>query len=406
MKKIGISLFLLMLLLSSCSTIMPADQKKVEVVDTMIKTLEDTHPNPYTKTSRKDFHKAVDKLKKQSGGLDESSFILRLQELVALVGDSHTTLSFSSYFSNSKIFPLGIVEYDAKPIVYEIDEKGREYLGWEVVALNGLSMKKAISKIGRLVSHDNQIELVKGAYGYLPYADILSYLGICKDKDTLILTLKRGHRTVSYPLSSLPMETIRKTGLACLSDLSTKDSPVTARKRTSYFLTTLKQDTAYFQYNRCKEDSSYPMKKVVQELTEMNPSRLLIDLRYNGGGSDGVLQPVLTYITDNPQLKVITLVGKNTFSSAIINAIQLKESGAILVGQRTSGNVDHFGSVSNQNLMEGVTFFCSTKDIKLSEYFNNPSYKAEPLTPDVLVIPSLEAFLEGTDDTIQAALQL
>ncbi|WP_262493747.1 S41 family peptidase [Niastella koreensis] len=48
----------------------------------------------------------------------------------------------------------------------------------------------------------------------------------------------------------------------------------------------------------------------------------------------------------NSKGKLIVLIGKLTFSSAIMNAIELKRgTNAILVGEPTSGSVNHYGEV-------------------------------------------------------------
>lgn len=58
--------------------------------------------------------------------------------------------------------------------------------------------------------------------------------------------------------------------------------------------------------------------------------------------------------------EVVGLIGETTFSSAIINAVELQEMGAALVGDLTSGSVDHFGSVGSFRLPNsGLQVGCS-----------------------------------------------
>src|SRR5689334_22120299 len=51
--------------------------------------------------------------------------------------------------------------------------------------------------------------------------------------------------------------------------------------------------------------------------------RLVIDLRLNGGGDSRVIAPLLAAIQARPALRVFALIGRHTFSSGLMNAIQL-----------------------------------------------------------------------------------
>ena len=86
-------------------------------------------------------------------------------------------------------------------------------------------------------------------------------------------------------------------------------------------------------------------------------SRILLDLRNNGGGSDGVIWRLLAVLRQamDDGAEVVGLIGETTFSSAVINAVELQEMGAVLVGEPASGSVDHFGSVDTAALPHGPT---------------------------------------------------
>ena len=86
--------------------------------------------------------------------------------------------------------------------------------------------------------------------------------------------------------------------------------------------------------------------QIDEVLTDESYDRVVLDLRYNGGGSDGVLIPLIHLLEERYKqdgIQLYTLVGSNTFSSALINAVMLKEVGYIIVGEPTGGSVDHFG---------------------------------------------------------------
>src|SRR5690606_997992 len=106
----------------------------------------------------------------------------------------------------------------------------------------------------------------------------------------------------------------------------------------------------YFQYNVCADDPDRPFAQFTQELfaeVDTQPvERMVVDLRFNGGGDSRVLQPFLKALANRPHLAVYTLIGRSTFSSALMNAIALdQQAAAVLVGEPTGGRPNHYGEV-------------------------------------------------------------
>lgn len=87
------------------------------------------------------------------------------------------------------------------------------------------------------------------------------------------------------------------------------------------------------------EDPKQPMDgfaaQVEAELEAGDYRQVLLDLRNNGGGSDGVLVPIILLVPGLVEegVKVYGLVGEATYSSAIINAVELVDAGGVLAGQ-------------------------------------------------------------------------
>ena len=92
-------------------------------------------------------------------------------------------------------------------------------------------------------------------------------------------------------------------------------------------------DTLWIGYYSCAEDPEYPMADFVEdvaaELEAGNYAKVCVDLRYNGGGNSAILEPLidrLATLRDKTGLAVYALIGENTFSSAVMNAAQLKRA--------------------------------------------------------------------------------
>lgn len=104
------------------------------------------------------------------------------------------------------------------------------------------------------------------------------------------------------------------------------------------------------------------------------------------------------YLNDGNKLFVI--IGRQTFSSAIINACQLKErTQATFIGEATGGKPNHYGEVQKMTLPKNnITISYSTK------YFKMLDQEVDTLTPDIVVKTSFSDYINNKDsvlDTIE-----
>ena len=101
--------------------------------------------------------------------------------------------------------------------------------------------------------------------------------------------------------------------------------------------------------------------------------------------------------------QLVGLIGETTFSSAVINAVELQEMGAVLVGEPASGSVDHFGSVGSFALPNsGVQVGVSTKYIDLGTLLDADAGRGvESLEPDVTVPQTMADTLAGRDTAVE-----
>ena len=176
-----------------------------------------------------------------------------------------------------------------------------------------------------LVSADNPVKLRRQTEQLLYSEACLDYLGIAESGEPLEVTTSGG----SFTVEALPMEDFGDAALSSLSQ-QRESTPATAyRKGTYYFAQSLDDTTYYIQFNQCMEDPKQPMDgfaaQVEAELEAGDYRQVLLDLRNNGGGSDGVLVPILMLVPGLVEegVKVYGLVGEATYSSAIINAVEL-----------------------------------------------------------------------------------
>ena len=266
-------------------------------------------------------------------------------------------------------------------------------------------MEAVLEAFSTLLSADNPVKLRRQYRQSCNVADLYEYVGLVPEGGDLELTLGNGRTLSVEPVDAAALAGV---SLARLSDQITA-KPVTAAAEGFYWGTALDSDTYYIQYNACQEDPELPMETFAAQtetaLDAGDYSRVLLDLRNNGGGSDGVIWPLLAVLRQEMDdgAEVVGLIGEATFSSAVINAVELQEMGAVLVGEPASGSVDHFGSVGSFALPNsGIRVGVSTKYIDLGTLLDADAGRGvEPLEPDVTVPQTLEDELAGRDSAVE-----
>lgn len=338
-------------------------------------------------------------------------FALDLQSLVAMVRDSHTSMNLNSLSTELHFFPITIEYYEGEWILSLTEKEHEAYLGQSIVAINDIAMDEIYKRFSKIISFDNDIKLRRQFKQIFYIEEMLDYLGIIDTGAPISVAVRDKAGTIN----EFTVKSISTTDEAASNNfvsLAQKRAkvPVTAYDKTkNYASMPLDENTYYIQYNKCQEDKKLPMKTFSQQVKENidtgKYTKVLLDFRNNGGGSDGVILPLLTMLSNEVRqknIKLYGLIGEATFSSAIINAAMLKEVGGILVGSLTSGSVDHFGSVDSFTLPHsGYQIAYSTKFIRINDYFEaGQGYGVEPLQPDFLVEQTLSDYMAGVDTAV------
>jgi tetratricopeptide (TPR) repeat protein len=115
----------------------------------------------------------------------------------------------------------------------------------------------------------------------------------------------------------------------------------------------------YVQYNsvRQKSEEAFPhFVKRVFEFVEANPvEKLILDIRQNGGGDYNYTLPLTHAIIRSQKInqrgKLFTIIGRNTFSAALLFALDLeRHTETIFVGEPTGGKPNNYGETGQFEL--------------------------------------------------------
>jgi hypothetical protein len=401
----------LILLVTACRTL-PADQtgQFQQDLEFLAKKLPARHPDFYRDLKPEEFARAIDSLEKDLPDISEPEFRIRLSQLVAMAGDSHTSLDCTQ--NGGRVLPISVYDFADGLRVITAAKPYRQVIGSRLLAINDRPIEEVLECIDTLFAAENDAIRRNQRARLLVYCDALLGLGIVDDSAKITITItKDGGESSTLPLTTMKSRSFLGPEMVSFADRHGLNMPISLRNPRSFYWSTYLADhkTMFVQYNKCKNKPLDPFenfsRRVLNESENKTAQKLVIDLRNNGGGNSSIASPFINELSRHEVFGkpggLYLIIGRKTYSSALINAVRLKEKcHAILVGEDTGGAPNHFGEVRSFTLPNtGLKVNYSTK------YFHmKPGEPGRTLRPDILVPPTWNALAVGRDEALQACL--
>jgi hypothetical protein len=265
-------------------------------------------------------------------------------------------------------------------------------------------VEEAVEILSRAFPYENRSQLKKSAAGYLVFAEMLHGAGLIDDPGRATYTLENvtGDRfEISCP--AVPFS----SGARPRPNPRPMPEPLYRRLagRAYAFEYLEAEKTLYLAYNSCRDVEETPFSEfsgqVFATADRFPVDRFVIDLRANGGGDSSVFEPLIAGLEKRGDLnrrgRLFVVIGRGTFSSAVLNAIQLKNrTRAVFVGEPSGGKPNHFGEVKMFRLANsGLPVTYSTK------YFTMWEAGGDALEPDIPVAVYFKDYLNNRDPVLE-----
>lgn len=390
MKRL-ISLLATFLILTSCLA--------ASDIKALYEALTTRHPDFFNTVSQEECESFVSALEKLQAENDGGCLYYSLSAVAALAHDSHTGVSLSpQILANLHFIPLGLDCFsDTGLTVVWTDAEHRELLAKKIIGICGKSLDEILEKASLLIPHDNNVFLLSQFMNnHAVIYEFYIATGLVEEGEAVTVTFSDGTDADFTPITWDEYARQEKS-------LLQQAVPSTLNWPSYYSAMFLDSpDAVLINYHSCQDMSAYTFSEFTEDLKslfeEYDFSKVVIDLRYNSGGDSSVIIPLvelLKGIQIKRGLEVYVLISEDTFSSAILNALTLKEElNAVLVGRPTGGSVSHYGELGFGILPEsGLTYHYSTK------CFDNDM--SGPLIPDILTERNLADYIYGQDGELK-----
>ncbi len=393
--------------------------------------IRERHPRPFHDVSEADFTAATEQLIETLPDLSYEQTLTELARLVTLLGegDGHSRVRFTPRFIDQQ-YPLRFWWFADGLFVRSAAPHLAGTAGKRVVGLGGVPVEEALARLSAVVPGDNEFNRRLRMASHLAMPELLRGLGLA-DEGGLPLELEGtdGRREVAvaapipwpegfgHSIGHLAFEPLRLGAPEAWVDMRPAETaaPWTLDRLDEWYWMEPLNDgrTLFVQLNAIgnqdgRESMAEFFESVFARCENESVERLVLDVRYNGGGNNFFNRAVIHGLIRSDRMNVRgrthVLIGRTTFSAAGNLVTELaNETNAVFVGEPSGSRPNHWGDARRVTLPE------SRLDVSISTLYwqdGGPFDEGPWLAPDVAVDLLSSDWAAGRDPVLEGALAL
>lgn len=382
------------------------------------KRLHGVHGGPAQPAFSAHFDSAVNALSERIPELSNDWIVVELRRLMALLGDGHTGIygpgpDTPLQFEGESLPVLFYQFEDGVHIVSAVGDADR-WIGARVLAFGPRSTADVLRDLSDYVHQDNPVTPTwLGVHFYLRSTAVLQVLGATDDLSQVTLTVRdRQGNEHRVTLEGGGYEFPRKLRAP---PNSTDRPPLYLRDvdRPYWLYPVPRANAVYWQFNQVRDMDGGPSLTAFADslrgmLGRTDAENLIVDVRHNNGGNNGLLAPLVRTMVwweqDAPGRRIFVITGRNTFSAAqnFINRVE-RWTDAIFVGEPSSSRPNFSGEETNV-----VLPFSRVRGSISTNYWqdSDPDDVRRWIAPQVPVALSSADYFGNYDPVMAAILQI
>ncbi len=322
-------------------------------LDFLARRMEQMHWNLYAKISKERFHAEIAALKSAAAtGLSEDRLRVRISRLLAKIGDGHTTQSaFAGDQKSVSRIPLHFQIFSDGVFVIGAPSNHSDLVGAQLLKVGSMPIEEVREQLKQFCSVDNDMGYLYAVPPRLTSVAALQEIGaVTGDQVDYTFRVPGGStRSVTVAPEDITRDSLGRSSLfrpAYVYANAKSDLPLYMKDlEKPLTLEWLEEQKAvYFGFHAVAENPNQPFQEFIASMEKMfeekRAENLIIDMRLNGGGNTGLVQPLLDALIRNTKIgrpgHLFIIIGRNTFSAAQ-NTVNMIETftRATFVGEPT-----------------------------------------------------------------------
>lgn len=349
--------------------------------------------------------------------LTDAEIIYELKHIVASLGDLHSNLTAIN--ANDKVFPLSFehITDDEGISLYAIcvpEEYADIYLG-KLAAINGVSTSQIIASLSAYVSSENaqpiyQIAKPRSSNSMLSLENALQAIGVLEESaNSAEFTFEVDGETVTQEIQTVSFSEYKQ--LTKLRHPMSTEERLLYRYDKYYWYELLDENNLYVRFSAMNQDEEQSLDLFLNQVLATirnsgTPLRLIMDFRYNGGGSDfsDTFESFVQSLNNCTTNGVYILINGGCASAAVCIPYNLSRTieDAVLIGSPTSQFVNCPADACAYTLPNsGYSFYVSSR-----YFYFAPNEEADALYPDVLLYQTWEDYINSVDTVLAYTLSV
>lgn len=339
---------------------------------------------------------------------NDLEFVCEMQYLVSKFKDVHTYIGIDYEkfgFEKVKTIPFAIERFDDKYRIVEVIDEYKEYLGYNLIEINGVKISEIKDKLDNIQSNENKYISESNFIDNITMIHNLSYINIADfDSSNVVLSLQSDNTDIikiNYPV--ILMSDIKKI------NIEKRDKQSKYYDQNNYSSLKIDNNTYLIRINRCEEDKNYMLaefeKQISTDMEINNFNKVIIDLRYNPGGTakfDNMIN-ILKKYQEKDNFEVYTLISNRTCSLGVVTAMLINQNLKNTIVGTPTGNKANFNAYGSRRYFLGgyLVFAYSAKYVVTCPYDDMMA-----VYPDITIEETYDNYMNGVDTVFEAVLNM
>lgn len=373
-------------------------------------------PLPFTPSHQERFDAASARLRDSIPRLSDAQVAVELTKLIASLGDGHARLSAKPGTDLALALPIHPYLFEDGVYVVAAEDSHKSLLGERILAFDGRPIDEVIRGVDPLIGRDNERNPLEASPAWLRRTPYLHVLGLVDEPGKVRLTTSSGEVEIAAEPEDeeRPRHFPESKAMAQYHDQLAPPLPLYLRDVESayWFEYVPEHRLVYLQFNRIAEDPSESLAVFSSRLGEFldanEVGRMVVDLRWNGGGNTFLVGTLLKRIIGARQLDhpdgIFLVVGRRTFSAAGNTAKYLEwlaGPSITVVGEPSGSSLQFIGETNPFDLpYSGMP--CNISNL----YWQGmtPLDRRSWIAPHLYAPPTFAAYKENRDPAMEAIL--